>query len=197
LNEAIRLTFALNRRCWILALQPNDMTIRDCVAGDLAAITAIYRYAVLSGTGTFEIDPPDETEMAARHARLTGQGYPFLVACAAGEVLGYAYAGPYRERAAYRFLVEDSIYVREDCQGRGAGSALIERLIEECVARGFRQMVAVIGDSENIGSIRLHAKAGFVASGTLTAAGWKAGRWLDVVLMQRALGSGASEPPST
>jgi L-amino acid N-acyltransferase YncA len=171
------------------------MFIRDCVAGDLTAVTAIYRHAVLSGTGTFELDPPDEAEMAARHARLTGQNYPYLVACAGGDVLGYAYAGPYRDRPAYRFLTEDSIYVREGCQGGGIGAALIGRLIEECVAWGFRQMVAVIGDSGNTGSIRLHEKAGFAPSGVLIAAGWKGGRWLDVVLMQRALGPGATKPP--
>jgi len=176
-------------------LPSHQILIRDAVPGDFAAITAIYRHAVLHGTGTFELDPPDEGEMAARHARLTALGYPYLVACAAGEVLGYAYAGAYRDRPAYRFLVEDSIYVREDCQGRGVGAALIERLIDESVARGYRQMVAVIGDGENAGSIRLHEQAGFAPLGTLRAAGWKSGRWLDVVLMQRPLGAGASEPP--
>lgn len=174
---------------------PLDPLLRPATSADLPEITKIYRHAVLHGTGTFEIDPPDEGEMAARHARLTASGYPYLVARAAGEVLGYAYAGPYRERPAYRFLVEDSIYVREDCQGKGIGVALIERLIDECVARGYRQMVAVIGDSENAGSIRLHEKAGFAPAGSFRAAGWKAERWLDVVLMQRALGAGASEPP--
>ena len=173
----------------------QQILIRDAVPTDLAAITAIYRHAVLHGTGTFELDPPDEGEMAARHASLTALGYPYLVACAGAQVLGYAYAGPYRDRPAYRFLVEDSIYVREGCQGRGIGAALIHRLIGESEAQGFRQMVAVIGDSENTGSIRLHEKAGFVPVGTLHAAGWKAGRWLDAVLMQRALGAGAGEPP--
>lgn len=173
----------------------RQILIRDAVPGNLAAITMIYRHAVLHGTGTFEIDPPFEGEMEARHARLTESGYPYLVACASNEVLGYAYAGPFRERPAYRFLVEDSIYVRADCQGRGIGAALIGRLIAECVARGYRQMVAVIGDSENVGSIRLHEKAGFASAGLFRAAGWKAGRWLDAVLMQRALGAGASEPP--
>ena len=166
--------------------------IRPATPDDLAAITAIYRQAVLEGTGTFETEPPDEAEMAVRHGRIAGGDFPFLVAGPPSDVRGYAYAAPYRERFAYRFTLEDSIYVRQDQRGRGVGRALLDALIRDTTARGYRQMVAVVGDSDNQGSIRLHAAAGFTDAGVLSAVGWKFGRWLDVVLMQLALGEGSA-----
>lgn len=174
---------------------PDTIAIRDAMAEDMPQVTEIYRDAVLYGTGSFEIEPPDQAEMIARHARITGQGYPYLVACEGEGVLGYAYAFAYRDRPAYRFTVEDSVYVRRDAQGRGLGAALLARLICEAEARGYRQMVAVIGDSANAGSVRLHSTAGFSPLGTLASVGWKHDRWLDVVLMQRMLESGDTAPP--
>ena len=161
----------------------------------MAAVTAIYGNAVLNGTGTFELVPPDVDDMTTRHARITAGGYPYLVAADADGPVGFAYAFAYRDRPAYRFTVEDSVYVREGAQGRGIGKLLIGALVAQTTALGFRQMVAVIGDSDNTASIRLHAQAGFDHAGLLRAAGWKSGRWLDVVLMQRGLGeSGATAP---
>ena len=178
-----------------LGICPAGVLIRAAALDDIGEITAIYRQAVLEGTGTFEIEPPDAAEMAARHARIVAGGYPYLVAQIGEDVVGFAYAFAYRDRPAYRFTVEDSVYVRGDRQGRGFGRALIEALIGATTAAGFRQMVAVIGDSDNAGSIALHARAGFAHAGVLRASGWKAGRWLDVVLMQRQLGDGNSMPP--
>lgn len=170
--------------------------VRPAKPGDLPAITAIYRPAVLTGTATFETEPPDEAEMAARFAQITGAGHPYLVAEEAGEVVGYAYASWFRTRPAYRFTVEDSIYLSASAQGRGIGRRLLAELVTSCEAHGFRQMVAVIGDSGNIGSIALHRALGFQMCGTLPSTGFKVGRWLDTVLMQRALGEGAhSHPP--
>lgn len=174
---------------------PDSVEIRTAMLADMGQVTEIYRDAVLRGTGSFEIEPPDEAEMAARHARITGQGYPYLVACEGAAVLGYAYAFAYRDRPAYRFTLEDSVYVRAGAQGRGIGAALLARLIIEAEAGGYRQMVAVIGDSANTGSIQLHRNAGFLPVGTLGSVGWKHDRWLDVVLMQRMLGAGYTVPP--
>jgi L-amino acid N-acyltransferase YncA len=171
------------------------MSIRHAAFGDLPQVTAIYRDAVIHGTGSFEIEPPDEAEMVVRHARITAQGYPYLVASDGADILGYAYAFAYRDRPAYRFTVENSVYVRADCRGRGVGAALLARLIADSEGRGYRQMVAVIGDSANVASVRLHRSAGFTPAGTLHAAGWKHGRWLDVVLMQRRLGPGDTAAP--
>ena len=171
------------------------IAIRPCRAADLAAVTAIYHHAVVHGTGSFELEPPDQTEMEARFARLAAAGYPALVACDGAEVIGYAYAGAYRDRPAYRFTVEDSIYLHPDHQGRGVGRALLDRLLAAAEASGYRQMVAVVGDSANRGSIRLHEAAGFTHLGVLRSCGWKGDRWLDVVFMQRALGSGDRLPP--
>lgn len=169
--------------------------IRAAAPGDIAAITGIYADAVRHGTASFEIDPPGEAEMARRFAALAAGGFPYLVAEAAGAVAGYAYAGPYRERPAYRFTVEDSIYVAPQAQQRGLGRALVERLIVEAQQRGFRQMIAVIGDSRHRASVALHAACGFRMIGTFDAVGFKFGQWLDSVLMQRPLGAGAATAP--
>lgn len=171
------------------------MLIRPSQPADLPAIQAIYAHAVQHGTGTFEIDPPDLSEMARRREAIVDAGWPWLVADQDGRVLGFAYAGPFRPRRAYRFCLEDSIYLAEDARGAGVGRLLLAELIARCEALGARQMLAVIGDSANAASIGLHAALGFEPSGLLKAAGWKLERWLDVVLMQRALGLGANTPP--
>ncbi|MFZ2064472.1 MAG: N-acetyltransferase family protein [Xanthobacteraceae bacterium] len=173
----------------------HSFLIRPAAPGDIAAITSIYAFAVTHGTATFEIDPPDDAEMARRHAALAAGGYPYLVAEHGGAIAGYAYAGTYRARPAYSWSVEDSIYIAPDFQRQGIGSALLMRLIAESELRGFRQMIAVIGDSAQAPSIAVHAKAGFAHIGTLRAVGFKHGRWLDTVLMQRPLGSGQTAPP--
>jgi L-amino acid N-acyltransferase YncA len=169
--------------------------IRPAAAADIGAITRIYAHAVRFGTASFEIEPPDEAEMARRQRAVVDAGYPFLVAEAEGMVLGYAYAGPYRARPAYRWSVENSIYVAPDAQRRGVGRALLDALIAETEQRGFRQMIAVIGDAAQTPSIALHRAAGFRLVGTLEAVGFKHGRWLDTVLMQRPLGPGAATEP--
>jgi L-amino acid N-acyltransferase YncA len=171
------------------------MLLRPARPGDLAAITAIYDHAVRYGTASFELDPPDDAEMARRYESLRAGGYPYLVAELDGAVAGYAYAGPYRARPAYHWSVEDSIYIAPNAQGRGIGRALIERLVAEAEAGGFRQMIAVIGDSANTASIELHRRAGFRLVGTFENVGFKFGRWLDSVLMQRPLGKGATVDP--
>jgi L-amino acid N-acyltransferase YncA len=168
---------------------------RPATVADIPAVTAIYAHAVRHGTATFEIDPPNEDEMADRFRALAKAGLPYLVAERDGKVQGYAYAGLYRTRFAYRYTLEDSIYVDRDCRGRGIGRALIDHLLSQAGARGFRQMIAVIGDSEQAASIALHRAAGFTMVGTLAAVGFKFGRWLDTVLMQRPLGPGATTSP--
>jgi L-amino acid N-acyltransferase YncA len=173
----------------------NEISIRPAGPSDLTAVTRIYADAVLHGTASFEIEPPDQDEMARRFAELASGGFPYLVAQNAGTVAGYAYAGPYRARPAYRWTVEDSIYVAADSQRRGIGRALLDRLIVEAERCGFRQMIAVIGDSNQPGSIALHAAAGFRLVGTFEAVGFKFDRWLDSVLMQRPLGQGAAAGP--
>ncbi|HWA79980.1 MAG TPA: GNAT family N-acetyltransferase [Acetobacteraceae bacterium] len=169
--------------------------LRASCDADIAAITAIYGFHVLTGTASFETEAPDVAEMARRRTELVGRGYPYLVAEDGAGVAGYAYAGPYRARPAYRETVENSIYLRRDAVGRGLGRRLLGALIEACVERGFRQMVAVVGDSGNHASIRLHERAGFRMVGVLRSVGYKHGRWLDTVLLQRALGVGDTEPP--
>jgi L-amino acid N-acyltransferase YncA len=169
--------------------------IRPAMPGDVAAITRIYAHAVCHGTASFEIAPPDESEMARRYERLRAGAYPYLVAEHDREIVGYAYAGPYRDRPAYRWSVENSIYVAPQALRRGIGRALLDALIQDAESAGFRQMIAVIGDSANAASIELHRAAGFRLVGTFDNVGFKFGRWLDSVLMQRPLGEGAATLP--
>jgi len=169
--------------------------VRDSRDDDIAAIAAIYGHAVVHGNASFELDPPDTAEMARRRHAVMEAGYPYLVAERYGRVIGYAYAGPYRARPAYRFAVESSIYVAPEAHGTGTGRVLLPALIARCTAAGFRLMVAVIGDSANQASIRLHAANGFSHAGLLPNIGWKHGRWLDSMLMTLPLGPGASTAP--
>jgi L-amino acid N-acyltransferase YncA len=171
------------------------VSIRPARPADIAAITRIYAHAVRHGTASFELEPPQEAEMARRQNALLAGGFPYLTAENDGEVLGYAYAGPYRARPAYRFTVEDSVYIAPAAQRRGLGRALLQALIVESEARGYRQMIAIIGDSAQDASIALHAALGFQLIGTFQAVGFKFGRWLDTVLMQRPLGRGAETDP--
>lgn len=170
--------------------------IRLTTPTDLPAITAIYEHAVRYGTATFELDPPDLAEMTRRYEALTAGGFPYLVAVMEDVVVGYAYAGPYRPRPAYRFTVENSVYLDPKAQGQRIGTRLIQELIAACEKRPYRQMIAVIGDSANAASVGLHARAGFQMIGTHPSVGFKFGRWLDTVMMQRALGDGAATLPS-
>ena len=158
---------------------------------------AVYAHHVLHGLGSFELEPPSVEEMAERRRAIVGLSLPYLVAAGGdGEVVGFAYAAPYRTRPAYRSTVEDSVYVAPTAQGRGLGRALLDEVVRRCVAAGTRQMVAVIGDSGNRGSVALHAAAGFREVGVLRAVGWKHGRWVDTVIMQRELGVGDGAAPS-
>ncbi len=173
----------------------SDVLIRPATEADLPGITAIYDHAVRTGTATFELIPPDLAEMTRRFGALRDGGFPYLAAELDGAVVGYAYAGPYRPRPAYRFTVENSIYLAPASHRRGIGIQLLQRLIAECEARGYRQMIAVIGDSANAGSIGVHTRAGFQMIGTHPSVGLKFGRWLDTVLMQLALGEGDTTIP--
>jgi L-amino acid N-acyltransferase YncA len=173
----------------------RPLLIRPSTDTDLPAVTRIYGHAALHGTGTFELEAPEEAEMARRRDAVLANGLPWLVAERDGDVLGYAYANHFRPRRAYRFCVEDSIYLDERARGRGIGRVLLAELLAQCEARGARQMLAVIGDSANAGSVGVHRACGFEDTGVLKAAGWKFGRWLDVVLMQKALGEGAATEP--
>ncbi|TCZ63567.1 GNAT family N-acetyltransferase [Roseicella aquatilis] len=178
------------------------MRIRDAVSGDLPAITAIYAHHVLHGTGTFEEEPPTEAEMAGRLRDVQDRGWAWLVA--EGEelpgeapgLIGYAYFSQFRMRSAYRFAAENSVYVRDDVRGMGVGKALVAALLTRAEQAGFRQMFAVIGDSDNVGSIGLHLSLGFQRAGVLKSAGIKFGRWLDVVFMQRGIGQGDRDIPA-
>ena len=178
-----------------MTVSTSDAAIRPSRSADMAAITAIYCHHVLHGTASFETEAPDEAEMARRRADIAGRGLPHLVLEETGRIRGYAYAGPYRPRAAYRDTVENSVYLAPDAIGLGFGRRLLAALIEECIALGLRQMVAVVGDSANLPSIRLHERLGFRRVGTLVSVGFKHGRWLDTVLLQRALGVGDTAPP--
>jgi phosphinothricin acetyltransferase len=169
--------------------------VRPATRADIPAITRIYAHAVEHGTASFELAAPDQAEMTRRFDELTTDGFPYLVATLDGAVIGYAYAGPYRTRPAYRFTVENSVYVAYDSHRRGVGKALLRALIDVCTEKGFRLMVAVIGDSNQAASIKLHEAADFEHVGAFKNIGYKFDRWLDTVLMQRALGPGASKPP--
>jgi len=174
----------------------DTATIRAATSADHEAIAAIYADAVLTGTASYELTPPSVAEMAGRFQMLADSGYPCLVAESGGVVLAYAYAGPFRPRPAYRFTVEDSIYVAPTAKGRGLGSLLLARLVEESERLGFRQMIAVIGDgSPSSASVRLHERLGFRHAGALTGSGYKHGRWLDTVFMQLEMNGGAALPP--
>lgn len=172
-----------------------SVLIRPSEALDIGAITAIYAWNVRHGSGTFELEAPDEAETARRRDDVLGKGLPWLVAEVDGKVAGYAYANHFRPRRAYRFCVEDSIYLDPDVQGRGLGRLLLAELVAQCEAAGARQMLAVIGDSANLASIGVHRALGFEPAGLLHASGWKFERWLDVVILQRALGTGSRTAP--
>jgi phosphinothricin acetyltransferase len=173
----------------------QKVIIRPALPGDIPAITRIYADAVLYGTASFELEPPDEAEMLRRQTALLTNGYPYFTAEIGGVVAGYAYAGPYRARPAYDWTVEDSIYVAPDVRRKGIGGLLLAKLITESERRGYRQMIAVIGDSAQIGSIRVHERAGFSHVGAFRSVGFKHGKWLDTVLMQRALADGDRTAP--
>jgi phosphinothricin acetyltransferase len=169
--------------------------LRDATAADMAVVQSIYAAHVSHGTGSFEEVPPNVEEMTDRWRSIVAGELPYLVAGFDGEVQGFAYVAPFRPRAAYRHTIEDSIYVNPATVGRGLGRFLLGELVERCTARGYRQMVAVIGDSENTASIRLHSSLGFKRAGVLTSAGFKFGRWVDAVFMQLALGDGERTLP--
>ena len=173
------------------------MELRAAAQGDLPAIQAIYGQHVLRGLASFEELPPDVEEMRRRHADVTARGLPYLVIAERGEVLGYGYCAPYRSRSAYRYALEDSIYIKDGHLGKGIGTRLLTELLRICEGLGYRQVIAVIGDSANAGSVGLHARLGFLRVGTLRSTGYKFGRWVDSVLMQRALGPGDGTPPAT
>lgn len=169
--------------------------MRAAMPADLPAIQAIYAHHVLRGLASFEEEPPSVAEMQRRYEDTLARKLPYLVADLGGTVAGYAYGAPYRTRSAYRYAVEDSVYVRPDAQGRGVGTALLRELVRRCEALGYRQLIAVIGDSAHAASIALHAAEGFVRVGTLRSVGFKLGRWVDSVLMQRPLGPGDATKP--
>lgn len=172
------------------------MIIRDATAADAPALAALYGHHVLQGFGTFEETPPPPEEMAARLAAVQARTLPYLAACdAAGGLLGYAYASPFRPRAAYRYTAEDSVYVAPGLGGRGIGRALLAGVIARCALLGLRQMIAIVGDSGNAASIGLHAALGFETAGVAAGVGFKHGRWVDIVMMRLALNSGAATPP--
>jgi phosphinothricin acetyltransferase len=171
------------------------LTIRPSTPADLPAITAIYGWNVENGTGTFELEAPDLAEMTRRRDDVLAKGLPWLVAERGGTVLGYAYANHFRPRRAYRFCLEDSIYLAEAARGQGVGRTLLAELLARCEAAGARQMLAVIGDSANAGSIGVHRALGFEHVGVMQSAGWKFERWCDVVIMQKALGPGDTNAP--
>lgn len=173
------------------------VTVRAATVADIDAIAAIYADAVENGTASYELTPPDRAEMERRFAALVEGGFPYLVAeDGDGTILGYAYAGPFRPRPAYRFIVENSVYVAPQAKGRGVGAALLSRLIDDAAALGFRQMIAVIGDgTPDSPSVRLHARLGFRPASLLEGTGYKHGRWLDTAFMQLAMNGGRDTPP--
>ena len=171
------------------------LAVRDAAEADIPAIATIYAAEVRDFVNTYEYDAPDSAEMARRMQAVLDADYPYLVAEHDGRLAGYAYASSFRSRAAYHWVVENSVYVAGDAQGKGIGAALLQALIEACSERGYRQMVAVIGEASNTASIRLHERFGFTHVGTFPGIAWKHERWLDTVFMQRALGAGNQEPP--
>ena len=171
------------------------LIVRDATPADVPAITLLYADEVRDHVNTYEYDVPDEVEMARRMQGVLDAGYPYLVAERDGRFAGYAYAGSYRARTGYRKTVENSVYVVPGLQGNGIGAALMQTLIDACEARGYRQMIAVIGEPTNTASIRLHEKFGFTLVGIFRGIAWKHGRWLDTVQMQRTLGAGTTAPP--
>ncbi len=174
----------------------SDIVIRPAVPTDIPAITSIYRDAVLHGTASYELDPPSEGQMAERFEKIIKRDLPFLAAEIEGAVAGYAYAGPFRERPAYRFIVEDSVYIDPAYKGRGIGRKLLDHLVDEVTSKGYRQMIAIIGDGTNHpASVQLHEAAGFIHSGTIAGSGFKHGRWLDTIIMQIALNGGIETLP--
>ena len=173
-----------------------SLAVRDAVAADVAALQAIYAHHVLNGFGTFDEVAPPIDAMEEKWRGVVDAGLPWLVATRRDEVVGYAYASIFRPRTGYRYTIEDSVYIRDDQRGRGVGTALLLPLVARCEATGARQLIAVIGDSKNTGSIALHRKAGFREAGTLQSVGFKHGRWVDIVFMQRALNGGAQTGPS-
>jgi L-amino acid N-acyltransferase YncA len=177
-------------------MRVDGLVIRASREGDLAAITSIYRHHVLHGVASFEDIPPEPGELAQRRRKILTAELPYFVAERSGRVLGYCYASRYRTRSAYRYTLEDSIYIDAAEVGRGIGRALLSTLIQRCSELGYRQMVAVIGGSDQWPSIRLHEALGFTRTGLLPALGFKFGSWVDIVLMQRALGPGATTPPA-
>ncbi|EKE72304.1 GNAT family N-acetyltransferase [Oceanibaculum indicum] len=175
----------------------DTIVVRDAREADIPAIRAIYAHHVQHGLASFEETPPDEAEMLRRFRTLKEGGFPYLAAELAGDLVGYSYAGQYRPRPAYRYSVEDSVYVRDGMAGKGVGRALLTALLARCTDMGFRQMIAIIGDSGNHGSIGLHQALGFKDVGTIRSVGFKHGRWVDSVLLQRALGEGDTSLPSS
>ena len=173
-----------------------NIAIRESCDADIEAIAPIYAHSVATEAASWEYEAPSAEEFARRRLDVIAKGFPYLVAVNAGRVIGYAYASSYRARMGYRFVVEDSVYVHRDFQGQGIGKQLLETLIKACEQRGYRQMIAVIGDSENEGSIKLHERCGFQMVGTFKSIGFKFGRWLDSVQMARSLGAGNSNLPA-
>ena len=177
-------------------MSPTKLVIRPSTDADTPALRDIYAWNVLNGTGTFELEAPDLSEMERRREDVLAKGLPWLVAQRGDTLLGFAYANHFRPRPAYRFCVEDSIYLAPDAQRQGIGRPLLAELLARCEAAGARQVLAVIGDAENRGSVGVHRALGFEPAGVIRSAGWKFGRWLDVVLMQKALGPGDRTPAS-
>jgi phosphinothricin acetyltransferase len=177
-------------------MHPSALLIRPSLPADLPAVTAIYAHHVTHGKGSFELEAPDLDDMSRRRTDVLAKGLPHLVASRGAEVLGFAYAGAFRPRPAFRFMAEDSIYIHPGHTGQGLGRALLAELMRHCEALGIRQMLAVIGDSANADSIGLHRSLGFAHTGILKASGWKHGQWLDTVFMQKTLGAGDSSPAS-
>jgi len=171
------------------------LTIRASTDQDVPAITAIYGHHVLQGTGTFETTPPTEADMAARRADVLGKGLPYLVAENGGKVIGFAYCQWFKPRPAYRFSAEDSIYLHPDAAGQRLGNKLLTELMAQAEAAGVRKLIAVIGDSQNVRSIGVHRAVGFRHVGQISSCGWKFGKWLDIVLMEKSLGEGDRTPP--